>query len=108
MVNYFKTQWWRLLCGFMCFIYCIVIAWTSGATADSIDGLYHLLGDVIRFGTWFIASCFWFIISFISYNEECIKALNKRIEALENRAITDIDEISKNNFIVRRKLGPDK
>jgi hypothetical protein len=39
---------------------------------------------------------------------ERIYDLEKRIEALETRAITDIDKVSNNNYMVRRRLGPDK
>lgn len=108
MVPYFKTQWWRLLCALVCLVYSGVVAFNSTAVADSVEGVYLLLGDVVQCATWFIASCCWCIMSFVSHNEDCIKALEKRVAQLENRAITDIDEISKNNFMVRRRLGPDK
>ena len=108
MVSYFKTQWWRLLCALACLIYCIVIVCTSTAVADSVEGVYMLLGDVINCGAWFLASCFWCIISFVAHNSACIEKLDKRVEALENRAITNIDQVKPNHFIVKRRLGPDK
>ena len=108
MVSYFKTQWWRLLCGLMCLIYAVVIICTSIVTDDTVANLSDLLTEVVRIVLWLMASCNWFIISFISYNEDCIKELDKRVKQLETWAITDIDEISKNNLMVRRRLGPDK
>ncbi len=108
MVSYFKTQWWRLLCALGCLIYAGVIAYTSTAVADSVEGVYLLLGDVIRCGLWVLASCFWGIMSLISYNEDCIRELNKRVTQLENRAITEIDTLKPNHFMVKRRLGPDK
>lgn len=114
MVSYIKTQWWRLLCGFACIIYACVIAFTSTAVADSVEGVYMLLGDVVKCGLWFLASCFWFIMSIVAHHEDCIRELNNKIrilelkvETLEYRAITDIEEVSRNHFEVRRRLGPD-
>ena len=89
MVSYFKTQWWRLLCALGCLIYSIVIAYTSTAVADSVEGIAILLGDVINFGVWFLASILWCVISFVSYNTECIEKLNERIEALEREKKND-------------------
>lgn len=108
MVSYFKTQWFRIFIGLACLVYCIVIACTSTTVADSVEGLYITMQDTFRFLGWFLASCFWFIMSYINYHEECLKKLNERIEALETRAITDIEETSPNHYIVKRRLGPDK
>jgi hypothetical protein len=108
MVSYFKTQWWRLLCALLCFIYCVVIVCTSTSVADSVDGVYMVMKDVFRFILWFLASCFWMITSFTSHNSDCIRELNKRVQYLEARAITDIEETGPNEYTVRRKLGPDK
>lgn len=108
MVSYIKTQWWRLLCALACLIYCIVIVCTSTSVADSVEGVYMVMKDVLRFVLWFLASCFWMIVSFTSHNFDCIRELNNRVEALENRAITDIDKVSDGNYIVRRRLGPDE
>ena len=108
MVSYFKTQWWRLLCAHLCLIYCIVIVCTSTSVADSVEGVYMVMKDVFRFVLWFLASCFWMITSFTSHNSDCIKKLNERIELLEHRAVTEIDKVSDNNYMIRRKLGPDK
>jgi hypothetical protein len=43
----------------------------------------------------------------VDHNSDCIKKLNDRIEELEARAITDIDDAS-DHYICRRRLGPDK
>jgi hypothetical protein len=108
MVSYFKTQWWRLVMAVLCLVPCIVIVCTSTATSDSVEGLAELMSDLFSFYSWFFASCIWLVMSIVDYNSDCIKKLNERIEALEARAITDIDEISNNNYMVRRRLGPDK
>jgi hypothetical protein len=44
----------------------------------------------------------------ISYNALRVEQLEKRIDILENRAITDIEEESPKYYVVKGKLGPDK
>lgn len=83
MVSYIKTQWWRLCCAFACLVYSMVIVFSSTAVADSVEGVYLLLGDVLRSGLWFLASILWCVISFVSHNSACIAALNKRVKVLE-------------------------
>lgn len=107
MVSYIKTQWWRLVMALLCLIPCIVVVCTSTAKADSIEGLTELLSDLFHFYSWFLASCSWLVMSMVDHNSDCIKKLNKRIEELEARAITDIDE-TPDHYICRRRLGPDK
>ena len=85
MVSYFKTQWWRLLCALVCLIYSIVLFCTSTAVGDSVEGLYLLLGDAIKIGLYFLASCIWCIMSFIDHNTRCIEVLEKRVNALEEK-----------------------
>jgi membrane protein implicated in regulation of membrane protease activity len=108
MVSYIKTQWWRLVMAAMCLVPCIVIVCTSTTTSDSIEGLTELVGELFSFYSWFFASCSWLVMSIVDHNADCIRELNKRIEELEARAITDIDKISENNYMVRRRLGPDE
>lgn len=108
MVSYWKTQWWRIVMALMCLVPCIVIVGTSTATADSVEGLTELMSELFSFYSWFFASCIWLVMSIIDHNSDCIKELNKRIEMLENRTVTDIDKVSDSNYTVRRRLGPDK
>ena len=89
MVSYFKTQWWRIFCGLMCIIVALVIMCTSTATDDTVANLSDLLAEVAQIILFLVAGTNWFIISFISYNEECIRELDRRISQLENRSITD-------------------
>jgi hypothetical protein len=107
MVSYIKTQWFRLLVGFVSLIYALTFAFAP-AGPDTIEGLNLDIGNMASFLIWFINSLVWLIMSIVNYHDKCIDKLNKRIEALESRAITDIDEVSKNNYMVKRRLGPDK
>lgn len=108
MVSFWKTQWWRLLCALLCLTMSIVTAFTSTAGNDSVNGLYILVGDVISSLVWLSGFIIWCLTALIEYNGARIDALQKRIELLEAMAITEIEEVSKNNFVVRRRLGPDK
>ena len=108
MVSYFKTQWWRLVLAALCFIPIIITCCTSTATTETVEGLTEVTSEVFSCFGWFLASCVWCIMSIVDHNSDCIKKLNERIELLEHRAITDIDKVSDNNYIVRRRLGADK
>ena len=109
-VSYIKTQWFRLLVSLACFTYALVIIFTSDnvVMTDSLENMYIGVKELAGCLGWIMTGNLWFVMSFISYNEECIKELEKRIEKLEQRSVTDIDKISDNNFMVRRRLGPDK
>lgn len=108
MVSYFKTQWWRLLIALLCWIPIITTCCTSTATSETLEGLSTLTVELVRCGGWLLASCFWCIMSLVDHNSDCIKKLNERIELLEHRAVTEIDKVSDTNYMIRRRLGPDK
>lgn len=108
MVNYFKTQWWRIGIAILCWIPIIVTCCTSTATTETVEGLTEVIGEVFNCFGWFFASCMWLLTSITSHNSDCIQKLDQRITALEYRAVTDIDKVSDNNYIVRRRLGADK
>ena len=115
MVSYLKTQWFRLAMAVACFIPIILICCTSTATTETVEGLTIVVKDVLHCGCWFLASCFMLVVSMVDHNSDCIKKLHRRVEKLEsrvadleNRSITDIDEVGPNHFVARRRLGPDK
>ena len=89
MPSFFKTQGFRIFVSLLSLVLAIIYL----VTGDDLNGIY-----------WFLSSVAWMSLANTGYNEECIKVLLRRIEHLENRAITDIDESSKNNFIVNNKL----
>lgn len=114
-VSYIKTQWWRLLLALVCLIFACVYAFQPAVDESTLEGVRENLGTMISATGWLLSSLLWFVISFLSWHEDCIRELDKknrdleeRIEALENRAITDIDEVNPNHFVARRRLGPDK
>lgn len=108
MVNYFKTQWWRIGIAILCWIPIIITCCTSIATTETVEGLTEVTSEVFNCFGWFLASCCWLLTSLTSNNSDSIRELNKRVQYLETRAITDIEETGPNEYTVRRKLGPDK
>jgi hypothetical protein len=108
MVSYFKTQWWRLVIAVLCFVPIIITCCTSTATTETVEGLTEVTSEVFSCFGWFLASCCWLLTSLTSNNSDCIRELDNRVQYLEARAITDIEETGPNEYTVRRKLGPDK
>ena len=94
MISYWKTQWLRFATG------CLFM----------LQALYHMFTvHKVAFIAWAVSSLIYFISADLCWHKDCLKAMEKRIEALETRAITDIDKTERtNHFVVRRRLGPDK
>ena len=92
-MKFLKSQWPNIIFG----IAALALAIVNLVQEDDLMAV-----------AWTLSSVVWFIMANINYNEERIKALEKEVEQLKNRAITDIEEEQPNYFIVRRKLGPDK
>lgn len=116
-VIYIKTQWFRLLIATTLFIVACVYAFSPAVDTSTLDGVYQSTKTSINIIIYTLSSMSWIITSFVDYHEKCVEKmtehisdLENRIEALETRAITDIDidKGSYNHFIVRRRLGPDK
>ena len=109
-VSYIKTQWFSLLVAILCFTYVIIKLFTTpnAGMTESLENMYVGLNVAFNAVGWTLTGCTWLLMSFINYHEDCLKELEKRIEKLEQRSVTDIDKISDNNYMVRRRLGPDK
>jgi hypothetical protein len=108
MVSYFKTQWFHFLVGLVCFGVAVYYAFSPAGDTSTLEGVYYDVRMSFNFVMYLSLGLIWFITSFISFHQSCLQKLNERIEALETRAITDIEETSPNHYIVKRKLGPDK
>jgi hypothetical protein len=108
MKSYIKTQWWRLLIALLCFVMACLYAFRPAGDTTTLEGLNYDLGNAISAVINFSSFIIWSFSSFIDWHTDCICELEKRIEDLENYTITDIDKVSENNYMVRRRLGPDK
>ena len=88
MVSYWKTQWLRFVIG------CLFM----------LQALYHMFTvHEVAFVAWAVSSLIYFISADLCWHRDCIKDLEKRIKALETRAITDIDKVSEMFGIASKK-----
>lgn len=65
MISYWKTQWPRLAVAAICLVWAFYLFAT---------------GDVIWGVAWMVSFAIWAIMSFIDYNDERIKLLEKKAE----------------------------
>ncbi len=105
--NFFKTQWFRLMFALAFFVLAIVIL-ARPANTETVEGLADATADMFSAVCNIITGMFWICSAIMEHNSDCIRALEKRVIQLEDRCITDIDEVGPNDFMVRRRLGPDK
>ena len=108
MISFWKTQWWNLVVAAIMLVAAFVnlfqVVFTD-PTASATNGIvYHVIMVVI----FFTCMTIWLLTAVINYNALKVEQLEKRIDILENRAITDIEEESPKYYVVKRKLGPDK
>ena len=86
-VSYFKTQWFNLLIG----VVDLGMSIYNFCTGDELWGI-----------GWTVAAMMWFIMSFINYNEDRIKLLEKEKE--RNDAMYElVQELLKANQIDRER-----
>ena len=105
--KFFKTQWFRLLFALAFFAIAIVML-ARPVDMETMEGLKQVVGDLFSALCNIITGMFWVCSAITEHNSECIKALEKRVIQLEDRCVTDIDEVEPNCFIAKRRLGPDK
>lgn len=105
--KFLKTQWFRLLLALAFFVLAIVML-ARPADTSTVEGLADTTSDMFSGICNIITGMFWICAAIMEHNSDCIKALEKRVIQLEDRCITDIDEVGHNHFVAKRKLGPDK
>ena len=105
--KFLKTQWFRLLIALVFFVIALVIL-ARPADTETIEGLKQAVGDMFSAVCNIITGMFWIWSAITEHNSDCIRALEKRVIQLEDRCITDIDEVEPNHFVAKRRLGPDK
>lgn len=108
MTSYFKSQWWRALVALFCLLYAIHFMAQPAPDETTLEGVKLTMQYMINAIAWLVSGLLWAYMSISNWHEENIRELIKRVQALENQAITDIDELGPNHFIARRRLGPDK
>ena len=105
--KFWKTQWFRLLFALAFFIMALVML-ARPADMETIEGLKQAVGDMFGALCNILTGMFWVCSAITEHNSECIQALEKRVIQLEDRAITDIEEVEPNYFVAKRYCGPDK
>ncbi len=108
MISFWKTQWWNLVVAAIMLVAAFVnlfqVVFTDPAASATNGIVYHVIMVVI----FFTCMTIWLLTAVINYNALKVEQLEKRIDILENRAITDIEEESPKYYVVKRRLGPDK
>jgi len=92
-MKFLKSQWPNIL---------------FGIAALALAIINMVQGDDLMAVAWTLSCVVWLIMANVNYNEERIKALEKEVEQIKNRAITDVIETEPNHYTCMRKLGPDK
>ena len=107
-ISFWKTQWLNILVGAIT----LVAAFVNLFQVVTVDPASAATNEIVRHAIiaalFFTCSIVWLLNAVISYNALRVEQLEKRIDILENRAITDIEEESPKYYVVKRKLGPDK
>ena len=105
--KFFKTQWFRLLFALAFFAIAIVML-CRPVDMETMEGLKQAVGDLFSALCNILTGMFWVVSALSDHHSECIQALEKRVIQLEDKCITDIDEVEPNCFVAKRRCGPDK
>ena len=105
--KFWKTQWFRLMFALAFFVLALVIL-ARPADTETVEGLANTTADMFSAVCNIITGMFWICSAIMEHNSDCIRALEKRVIQLEDRCITDIDEVEPNHFVAKRYCGPDK
>lgn len=97
MKSIWKSQWFSLSIGLIYLIATFTVPFVK-------SGIY---GDMLMIAC-ALGCITWLTNAKVDYQDEKIKALEKEIEQIKNRAITDVIETEPNHYVCMRKLGPDK
>ena len=80
MVSYFKTQWWRLIIALFCFVMACIYALKPAPEVLTVEALDEVMTNMLTASLHFIGFVIWSFISFISFNDDRIKLLEKEKE----------------------------
>lgn len=92
-MKFLKSQWFTLCFALLALVLVII---------------NMVQGDDLMTIAWTISFVYWVVSASTMYNDERIKALEREVEEIKNRAITDVEETSPNHYTCMRRLGPDK
>ena len=105
--KFWKTQLFRLLMALVFFVVAIVML-ARPVDMETVEGSKQTVVDMFSALCNIITGMFWVVSAITEHNSDCIRALEKRVIQLEDRCITDIEEVEPNHFVAKRYCGPDK
>ncbi len=108
MTSFIKKQWVKVLISLFCLLYAIHFLAQPAPDESTLEGVKLTLQYTINSVSWLVSGLLWASMAVSDWHEDSIRELDKRVSVLEDRAVTDIDKIGPNNYMVRRRLGPDK
>ena len=80
MVSYIKTQWFRLLVGFVSLGVMCYYLFQQGADESTLEGLSQNLDNAFAALCFFITAMIWFICSIVEHHKDCLEVLEKKSE----------------------------
>lgn len=85
MVSYFKTQWFRVLCGLACIIIALVFAFSPSPDTSTLEGTNSSINTMFASTGWLLSGFVWFGLSFTDWHSDRIALLEakaKKYDAL--------------------------
>ena len=101
--KFWKTQWFRLLFALAFFIMALVLL-ARPADMETVEGSKQTVVDMFSALCNILTGMFWVVSALSDHHSECIQALEKRVIQLEDKCITDIDEVEPNCFVAKEGL----
>lgn len=80
MVSYWKTQWFRVLVGFVALGFMCYYLFQPGADESTLEGFRENSENACAALCFFITAMIWFLCSIIEYHKDCIELLEKKQE----------------------------
>ena len=102
-VSYIKTQWWRLLIALYCIVMACVYAFQPAPEVLTVEALDEVVSNMLTASLHFTGFVIWSFISFINYNQDCIKLLEKKQER-DDAMYELVQELVKANGIDREVM----
>ena len=107
-ISFWKTQWCNIVVAAVMLVTAFVNLFQATFADPATIATIEIVSHAIMTAFCFTCMTIWLLSAVINYNALKVEQLEKRIDILENRAITDIEEESPKYYVVKRKLGPDK
>ena len=107
-ISFWKTQWLDIVVAAIMLVAAFINLFQVALADPTASATNETLRHAIIAALFFTCSIVWLLNAVINYNALRVEQLEKRIEILENCAITDIVEESPKYYVVKRRLGPNK